>query len=311
MTTMPAAAPEPLRALLTGSRRPARLLGAGREAAYVVTDDGTVLALLSAEAVRLPFGLVLAPGVGAPWRGLDAGAACTVGAGHVELDVVPPSVSPSVSVSPSMSLSVSLSVTRWWRAPLPRRPQSPGALARGLATLAELLPACDDAPDVTGRPGLDPRLLGDGPGLTPYGDDVLAGRLLALHAARRWHPATAGALPAPAAGLPHHVVALLHLAEHRTTAVSAACLRAAATGHGVPQVVALLDAVGGNGDVFRALSGLLRVGHTSGHGLAVGVLTGLTSGTEAGDVRGASQCAPYAGTLGVRAPRRRPRRLPA
>ena len=65
-------------------------------------------------------------------------------------------------------------------------------------------------------------LLGRGPGLTPSGDDLLAGALLVLHA----HGLTTALTRA----------VLTHL--HRTTALSASLLEAAAQGYAVPEVVA-------------------------------------------------------------------------
>src|SRR5436309_2734642 len=63
---------------------------------------------------------------------------------------------------------VAVRVGRWWRAPRPVLPAAVGRAAR--AARADRLPPVG-------------ALLGRGPGLTPYGDDVLAGALVALVAA--------------------------------------------------------------------------------------------------------------------------------
>jgi hypothetical protein len=100
------------------------------------------------------------------------------------------------------------------------------------------------------------RLLGRGPGLTPLGDDVLAGLLVTLVA-----------LGAPAS---HRLAATVGAhAPARTTFVSAALLHHAARGECVPELAAVLD--GGGVDA------LLRVGHASGAGLLRGVHAALAA----------------------------------
>jgi len=107
-----------------------------------------------------------------------------------------------------------------------------------------------------------PSLLGRGPGLTPLGDDVLAGMLVTLTALG--HPEAMTLRAVVLAGL------------GRTTFVSAALLRHAADGECVPQVAGLLGALGGDpAAVPVAAAALLAVGHSSGAGLAHGVLAGL------------------------------------
>ncbi|MGA8047118.1 MAG: DUF2877 domain-containing protein [Dermatophilaceae bacterium] len=96
--------------------------------------------------------------------------------------------------------------------------------------------------------------LGRGPGLTPEADDELAGHLL-----------VAWALGAPTPDLEPHL--------HRTTALSASLLRAAAQGYAVPEVVAYVDAVvGGDRDAARRLRPRVdAIGHTSGPALLRGI----------------------------------------
>lgn len=182
-------------------------------------DDVPVLCVCTPEAVRLPASLVTTV--------LPAGAAwvrdgvLTTGTGRWP-------------------------VTRWWR---PARPQ-------GL-TPPTVLPHVVgvDVPET-----VDPsRLVGRGPGLTPSGDDVLAGALVAAHAVGdprlpRWRLRTREALERSA-----------------STAVSRALLQHAAQGWAVPELAAFVVAVC-DGDAVVAAGPLLAVGHTSGAALAGGAL---------------------------------------
>jgi hypothetical protein len=145
-------------------------------------------------------------------------------------------------------------VARWW-APRPPRAGRSGARTD---RLAELLAGHPAPVPVDGEVG---DLLGLGPGLTPAGDDVLAGLLVGLH----HRPDLRGPLAAEVA----------RLAPTRTTALSAALLRHAAAGHAVPMLTAVADALTGageDGDLETALSRLLAVGDSSGTALAHGLL---------------------------------------
>ena len=111
-------------------------------------------------------------------------------------------------------------------------------------------------------------LLGRGPGLTPSGDDVLAGLLLG-----------ARAFATPVDGLAEAIDA--H-ADSRTTTLSAQLLRHALRGECVPELRELIAALPDPYRVDASLEALLRVGHTSGAALARGVLM-ATGGTERND----------------------------
>jgi len=127
------------------------------------------------------------------------------------------------------------------------------------------------------------RLVGRGLGLTPGGDDVIAGALCGLHATG----ATAGARLLAAAALEN--VALEKVTE-RTTLLSADLLRLAAQGDACLEVLGVLSAAHGSRDVLRpntfvlsvAIDRLLSVGHTSGADLATGLAIGLRVGARAG-----------------------------
>jgi hypothetical protein len=140
---------------------------------------------------------------------------------------------------------VQITVVRWWAPHKPRHAAPPG--------------------DVTApSPGWDAfvlGLLGRGPGLTPAGDDLLAGLLLGLAGSPELRDPLAAAVARHAAA--------------RTTWLSAELLRHAAAGYGVPAAVAVADAMAGHGPadaLTRALPALLAVGHTSGAALARGLL---------------------------------------
>jgi hypothetical protein len=106
------------------------------------------------------------------------------------------------------------------------------------------LPACLDQATVH-------HLVGRGPGLTPLGDDVLAGWLAVLWASGRLDDDTA---------------ATVRAALPRTTLLSATLLDCALHGEVLPEFAAYLSTVGGPSESV-AVAALLRVGHTSGTGL--------------------------------------------
>jgi hypothetical protein len=111
-------------------------------------------------------------------------------------------------------------------------------------------------------------LLGNGPGLTPSGDDVLAGFL-----------AGAAAFGLDASELRE---AIAVLAPAGTTALSAALLWHAARGECIDEVAAVAAVLSGHRrigaeQIGRAVSRLRSVGHTSGAALALGLVTAAES----------------------------------
>jgi len=258
---------------LVGPTRRATVVATTPVATYVTVDDPehAILCLATADAVRVPCALVLQAKTLPPPP--PEGTIGTVGGGVMTL------------------AGRSFRVARWWRPPRPRglgaAPPSrlAGAVrwlngrvadpldAAGQAAVADLVQAlaigASPAPAVA-------RLLGRGPGLTPTGDDVLAGALVCLNA-----------LGSPAATVLGQAV--LAAAPSATTTVSAALLRHAARGECVPQLADRLDAVGGRhggvghhggadpaaGALPRAAGALLAVGNCSGAGLLHGVIVAL------------------------------------
>jgi hypothetical protein len=137
-------------------------------------------------------------------------------------------------------------INRWWQPPRPLGLVPPVVLP--------------SVPGIDVPEALDPfSLLGAGEGLTPSGDDVLAGALVAASATDHprldeWRSATRAAL-----------------ASRSTTAVSRGLLTHALDGWAVPELAEFVVAVC-SGDAGRATTRLIAVGHSSGAALAAGVL---------------------------------------
>jgi hypothetical protein len=238
--TLAAAGSRLVRPLVAGPVRRGSVLAAFPAVVYVAAGVD-VVALTGPGAVQLPISLSL---LTAP-PSARSGEPVWIGAGAV--------VTRTARV-------------RWVREaePVPAlRRTTPRALAAALAAI----PAA--------RGGLDTdlvldadALLGRGPGLTPSGDDVLAGALVAL----RLLPVALG-IPEPPLGRTLAAAVTEH-AHRRTTTLSAALLRAAAAGAPSAPVTALLRALCGVGDVADAARRLHAVGATSGADLASGVALG-------------------------------------
>lgn len=149
--------------------------------------------------------------------------------------------------------AVRFQVTRWWR---PDRPTglTPPPLLRLSALPAT--PYDDVRPD---------QLIGRGPGLTPEGDDVLAGALVTAYATddprlARWRAETRAAL-----------------AAQTTSAVSRGLLHHALDGYAIPELARLLTVLCRGGDLAGPLARLRSVGHSSGDALLDGLTHTLTT----------------------------------
>ncbi len=252
---MAAAASTALRSALAGPPQPAGWLGATAFALYLeMAGRPGVLAILAHDAVRLPCGLLLPRTSGEmPLCGLappdSASGPCTVGGGAVSWT----GPAGPVEISP---------VRQWAPASVSPGAVVPAALARVLAALPDPASADINGALLSGLRGADPgwlvpRLLGRGPGLTPSGDDVLAGFLIG-----------ARAFSLDVSGLRREV---LRCAPDATTALSATLLWHAARGECVDQVARVAAALAGRGTAEPALASLLAVGHTSGAALGWGL----------------------------------------
>ncbi|HEY6793910.1 MAG TPA: DUF2877 domain-containing protein [Kineosporiaceae bacterium] len=264
--------------LVRGAPRTARVVAVLPAAVYLevpATPGPRWLALLARDAVRVPIGLVTAlPRARRPFHDLGVGDLASIGAGELCLHARRTAGRHDAGYRP----------LRYWD---PTAPALCGALAgpsptrRGeaLAQLIAVLPDADAAgwaeraldleaalaPPVPASDRVAAtvgELVGLGPGLTPAGDDVLAGVLVTLAAAAD-EPRRAALAHAVTAALP------------RTAPISAALLAQACRGRTVPEVAALLRAIAGSGDLDAALTGLALVGHTSGAALALGVRAAL------------------------------------
>lgn len=257
--TIPGAASTAIRAVTAGTPQPAQWLGAVDAALYFTTtsDRPTVFAVLSHDAVRLPCGLVLTTTKAelpltsiAPARDVRDRDNAVVGNGRITWT--------------GPDGPVTIVAARQW-SPLRVRPGRPELAA--LTELRALLASCELGLDQHRLDQLAEQadttavaaLLGRGPGLTPSGDDVLAGYVLA-----------AGAF-----GLEiEHVRQLVaSRAPQATSALSAQLLRHAAQGEAVRELIELTTALTQRGATLPAVvARLLQVGHTSGAALACGAL---------------------------------------
>lgn len=261
----PVAASSAVELALVGPQRPVSVVASTPVATYLRTggDADTVICIAAAEAVRVPCAVV----VEAKSRPVPppVGTMGTVGGGVLAVG------------------DATYRISRWWRPPRPRGLGTvPPALlagavrwltgrvadpldAAGRAAVADLVQSLGAGEPPTAAIG---QLLGRGPGLTPTGDDVLAGALVVL-----------SALGSPAAGVLADAVTAA--APGATTTVSAALLGHAARGECIPQLADLIEAVGQGGPgtatgcLPRTAGSLLAVGHCSGAGLLHGVLVGL------------------------------------
>jgi hypothetical protein len=139
------------------------------------------------------------------------------------------------------------------------------AAAGPLSHLAQVLSAADTAPEVPPASAKIAPLIGLGPGLTPSGDDVLSGVLVALSLLGRT-PLRDGLWRA-----------LQGAIAERTTDLSRAQLAAAAEGLGGAQLHEVLSVImtGASAHIQAACAALGRVGHTSGWDALAGALLAL------------------------------------
>src|SRR3982751_3766750 len=273
-TAVPASASTGVAELLRGPVRPARVLMSVPAAVYLqVANDrgGDVVGVLTSDAARLPLGCVLfRPSNGRPLVALPSGAPAEVGGGRIVVG------------------DLAVSAAAWWN-PRPRLPSlRPALLPEGVRQLrttlygegvphsAFTLPGLPTGPGgplaalrgAVRRADLDAalrtasRLVGLGPGLTPAGDDVMAGTIAGL--VLLGHPA---AERFGAGGY--------SLAAGRTTELSRALLRHAAAGRVSGEFAAVLRGLVGDGALAPAIRALLETGSPSGRALGLGLCTAI------------------------------------
>jgi hypothetical protein len=262
--------------LLDGPTRPAELIGSFPVAVYLKAAGG-IVALVSTDGVRLPNAMVLSRADHACVVWHAASDPLQVGDGEVRLG------------------PVRVIAGRWWD-PVPRLGRvEVGLLAGRLDAVRAILPAWPDAADPaagrlrTGREALASvlartgdlagtvrGLVGLGAGLTPAGDDLLAGVMAGL-------VVFGTALERPdarrlAVRIRHEVVA--HASA--TTPVAADLAEHAARGALVQPAADLCRAIAdqrpdADSALTPAVERLLQLGHTSGRDLAEGLLLGAST----------------------------------
>jgi hypothetical protein len=259
LRSAPVAGDVALRPLIGGPVLRARVVAATPAAAYAAAQ-GQLLGILTPAASRVPCGLL--PAVGAPELVgvLRPGDEVVVGSGAV--------VAGGVRLVPS----------RWWDSLVPHiavssdcagppgpaldLPGLPPEVDAGARALEHAL-ACPGAQGLQGAiEHAVSRLVGLGPGLTPAGDDVLAGALVAVCAAR-------------AHVLIGRLTAAVRPVRSRTTVVSAAFLDHAASGRAVPELGRFVAACARGRADGRVVQDLVGVGASSGAALARGAQIGL------------------------------------
>jgi hypothetical protein len=280
-----AAASSALRRVLAGPARPAEWLGVTRGALYLKTPGAPgALVVLCSDAVRLPCGVMLATtSTELPLTSLapeplarsaarpasflvgDGVVRWTGPAGPVVVRAVrewAPARLAKGEVVASAFAAVRTALSGNGLSCAGLAGADPGIDSRAVAGLA------DAARDGDAAAAAAARLLGSGPGLTPSGDDVLAGFLVA---------ATAFGLDIAAL---RQVIAVL--APVRTTALSAALLWHAARGECIDELAAVAALLTGRRqagpeEFEGAVSRLLSVGRTSGTALALGLVIAAES----------------------------------
>lgn len=286
-TTLAGAASLGIRAALCGPRRVGRVIAVFPSAVYLKVELPTepmVIALVASDAVRPANAVVLAaPARHEPFRGVREGDAAITGDGDAEV-----------------TGRLRARIRRWWDPTPVLGPLSPARLAHGARALGELTGpwglAGHRAPavladgcargDLAHAVDAAERIVGLGPGLTPSGDDALAGLLLALRL-------LGGAVPGGgrAVWLADWLgAAVTAYADDRTTSLAATLLRCAARGQASVEAGAVLRGIAGQDPITPAVKRLLGIEHTSGADLAWGLLAGCRAAV--------ALCAPAAGGAG-------------
>jgi hypothetical protein len=287
------AASTALRAALERRRsgQQARIIAVFPSAIYLELPDGAepkVVAIVAADAVRLPNSIVVGAIVReTPFAAVQEHDEAWVGDGCVEITGRVPGGSLGPRPRPEAPQRLRVRVRRWWEPAPVLNPTTPRRLSETLSILEPVLHA-EGSFGLAGHPGplelashcaagdlaravdAAERIVGLGPGLTPSGDDVLAGLLVTLRL-------LGGAVPdgAAAVWLADWIGAAVTAdAGKRTTALAATLLHCASLGQAGGEVAALLRGLTGQEAAVPALRRLMGAGHTSGSDLAWGIFAG-------------------------------------
>jgi len=246
-----------IRDVVTAPMGRALVLGGSSHAVWLDAGD-EVIVVSTADATRLPNGVEIPLDAATlPFDRVRHGELAAVGSGRIEL------------------AGLSVEVARWWD-PRPALPRvTVGALWRAISWLPGSVEGIDPAPmraslcagSPSGLLAAAESLLGRGPGLTPEGDDYVAGIAAATRAL-----GGAAAHPFAVRLIDAIEVPLISMARRRTTTFSADLIRYAVNGGVAAPAGAFLRALAGRGDVGESHRALLDVGHSSGPALAAGMV---------------------------------------
>lgn len=305
MTGVAGAASLGVRSLVDGPRRAARVIAAFPAAVYLELADRApeprVLALVAPAAARLPNSVVVSRVAGrtaaASGRPAPSPGAAPPGPAH---PVSAPGRTQDffagirqgddgwVGSGAAQAGPLWVPVRRWWDPSPVLGPLSRARLEHGHAALQaareaaprkpgldghrgpDALAGCCASGDLAGAVEIAEDLVGLGPGLTPSGDDVLGGLLIALRL-------LGGVIPGGtrAVWLADWLgAAATSFAGERTTPLSATLLHCAARGQAAAEVAAVLHGFAGQEPVLPAIRKLLAIGRNSGADLAWGLAAG-------------------------------------
>lgn len=258
----PAVASVAVRPLLASADAHGEVLGVSSHAVWIRTGEDIVV-VSTRDATRLPNSVEIA---------LDASTDPFVSIEHGGRAALNPT---SIVLR-----GLTVEVVRWWDA----RPALPSLRPAELAIAYDRLPsaiapvASKDLRHALATASADSlcdaaaSLLGQGSGLTPEGDDYLAGAL----AATRTLGSAIGSNEALEM-LDACEGRLARFARRATTTFSAALIRCALRGEVAAPAGAFLRSLAGRGDVATTHRHLRSVGHTSGPALAAGIVLGAQS----------------------------------
>ena len=259
---MPGVASTAIRETLSDPHTPGTVLGTASHAVWLLVD-GDVIVASTRDATRLPNGIEVAADSAADvFRTVRHGAPVTVGLGQLLFE------------------GLTIDAVRWWDPrPALGRTSAP-QIATAIVGLPATVPEIDSGPlAATLSTGshqailtASTSLIGRGPGLTPEGDDYLAGALSAIRVLGE-----ALRDEDTAAMLDSLTDPLTRLASAQTTTFSAALIRHAIAGRVAAPAGSLLRSLTGRGDIANSHRELTHVGHTSGPALAAGMILGARS----------------------------------
>ena len=171
-------------------------------------------------------------------------------------------------------------VVRWWDAEVRPTPAARDEVAANVRNVAVMVGSFPDNGLASALHRRDARevlhraiaYVGRGPGLTPEGDDYVAGvctayRHVAASVCRQDDPRLIETI----------CDGVVAAASRKTTLLSAALLAHACRGEVATPVGLLLRSLTGRGDVMAALAATNAIGHTSGPAMVRGIISGTTA----------------------------------